>query len=62
MNFKLRHHPQFRIEDHSEMWSSLREHQARADFADALTGAVNRGLGCSETVTFDRKAGHRSGS
>jgi predicted nucleic-acid-binding protein len=52
---------QFRIEDHSEMWSSLREYQAGADFADALIGAVNRRLGCTETVTFDRKAGRRSG-
>jgi predicted nucleic-acid-binding protein len=43
------------------MWSSLRGYRAGADFADALIGAVNRRLGCTETVTFDRKAGRRAG-
>ncbi|MFZ0889220.1 MAG: type II toxin-antitoxin system VapC family toxin [Candidatus Binataceae bacterium] len=52
---------QFRIEDHQEAWSSLREYQAGADFADALIAAVNRRLGCERTVTFDRRAGRRPG-
>ena len=52
---------QFRIEDHSEVWSSLREYRNGADFSDALIATVNRRLGCIETVTFDRKAGRRQG-
>jgi predicted nucleic-acid-binding protein len=52
---------QLRIEDHQEAWSSFREYQAGADFADAFIGAVNRRLGCEHTVTFDRKAGRRPG-
>ena len=51
---------QFKIEDHQEAWSSFREYQAGADFADAFIGTINRRLGCKHTVTFDRKAGHRS--
>jgi predicted nucleic-acid-binding protein len=52
---------QFKIEDHQEAWSSLREYQAGADFADELIAAVNRRLGCDRTVTFDRRAGRRPG-
>jgi predicted nucleic-acid-binding protein len=52
---------QFTIEDHQEAWSSFREYQDGADFADSLIAAVNRRLGCEHTVTFDRKAGRRSG-
>ncbi|HUY26135.1 MAG TPA: type II toxin-antitoxin system VapC family toxin [Candidatus Binataceae bacterium] len=56
----LRTH-QFRIEDSQEAWSSFREYQAGADFADAFIAAVNRRLGCEHTVTFDRKASRRPG-
>ncbi len=52
---------QFKIEDHQEAWSALREYQIGGDFADALIAAVNRRLGCECTVTFDRRAGRRSG-
>src|SRR5579871_2540557 len=52
---------QFEIEDHQEAWSSLREYQNGADFADSLIAAVNRGHGCERSVTFDRKAGRRTG-
>jgi predicted nucleic-acid-binding protein len=52
---------QFRVEDHQEAWLSLREYQQGADFADALIGAVNNRVGCSRTVTFDRKAARRPG-
>ncbi len=52
---------QFEIEDHQEAWSSLREYQDGADFADSFIAAVNRRHGCNRTVTFDRKAGRRSG-
>jgi predicted nucleic-acid-binding protein len=52
---------QFRIEDQQEAWSSLRDYQAGADFADAFIAAVNRRLGCERTVTFDRRAGRRPG-
>jgi len=52
---------QFTIEDHQEAWSSFREYQDGADFADSLIAAVNRRRGCERTVTFDRKASRRSG-
>jgi predicted nucleic-acid-binding protein len=52
---------QFRIEDHQEAWSSFREYQAGADFADAFIAAVNRRIGCDATVTFDRRASRRTG-
>ena len=52
---------QLRIEDHQEAWSSLREYQEGADFADAFIAAVNRRLGFESTVTFDRSAGRRAG-
>ena len=51
---------QFLVEDHQSAWLSLREYQAGGDFADVFIGAVNRELGCSHTVTFDRKAARRS--
>ena len=52
---------QFTIEDHQEAWSSFREYQGGADFADSFIATVNRRQGCERTVTFDRKAGRRSG-
>jgi predicted nucleic-acid-binding protein len=52
---------QLTIEDHQEAWSSFREYQGGADFADSFIAAVNRRLGCERTVTFDRKAGRRTG-
>lgn len=52
---------QFRVEDSQEAWSSLREYQTGADFADSFIAAVNRRLGCEHTVTFDRKASRRQG-
>jgi predicted nucleic-acid-binding protein len=52
---------QFQIEDHQEAWSSFREYQAGADFADAFIAAVNRKLGSERTVTFDRNAARRAG-
>ena len=52
---------QFTIEDHQEAWSSFREYQDGADFADSYIVAVNRCLGCERTVTFDRRAARRSG-
>jgi predicted nucleic-acid-binding protein len=50
---------QFTIEDHQEAWSSFREYQDGADFADSFIAAVNRRHGCERTVTFDRKASRR---
>jgi len=52
---------QFTIEDHQDAWSSFREYQGGADFADSFIATVNRRIGCERTVTFDRKAGRRSG-
>lgn len=52
---------QFRIEDHQEAWLSFGQYKDGADFADSFIAAVNRRHGCERTVTFDRKAGRRSG-
>ena len=52
---------QLAIENHQEAWSSFREYQKGADFPDSFIAAVNRRLGCEQTVTFDRKAGQRPG-
>jgi predicted nucleic-acid-binding protein len=52
---------QFTIEDHQEAWSSFREYQGGADFADSFIVTVNRRLRCQRTVTFDRKAARRPG-
>ena len=30
--------------------------EGRGSFADALVGAINNQAGCSQTLTFDRKA------
>jgi predicted nucleic-acid-binding protein len=49
------------VENHSEAWSSFREYQDGADFADAFIAAVNHRLGCDRRVTFDRRAGRRTG-
>jgi len=35
--------------------------QGGGDFADAFISAINQRLGCTITVTFDRKAGRRPG-
>jgi predicted nucleic-acid-binding protein len=40
---------QFQIEDHQEAWSSFREYQGGADFADAFIATVNRRLGCERS-------------
>ena len=43
---------QFEIEDHQEAWSSFREYQDGADFADSFIAAANRRHGCKRTVTL----------
>ncbi len=52
---------QLAVEDQPEAWLSLREYREGADFADAFIAAVNRRRGCDRTLTFDRRAGRRSG-
>jgi len=52
---------QFTIEDHQEAWSSFRQYQEGADFADSFIAFVNRRHGCERTATFDRKAARHLG-
>lgn len=44
------------IEDGESVEEAVRDARAGADFADALIAATTRLYGCTETVTFDRKA------
>ncbi len=53
----LLHTRQFEFESRDAALAALRHYrQGKADFADALIGAVNRNSGCKTTFTFDRKA------
>jgi len=48
---------QFRVEDEVQALLALRDYeQGSADYADYLIAHRNRRAGCSQTVTFDRKA------
>lgn len=57
---KILHTPQFEIEAHDEAWAAFLDYRSGDDFADALIGRVNRRLGCTHTVTFDRQASRRA--
>ena len=47
---------QFEIEDKSTAWSAFNDSKHnKADFADCLIGRENIALGCSETMTFDKR-------
>ena len=49
---------EFEVEGSTLAWAALHEYkQNNADFTDCLNGSLNRGVGCSATATFDRKAG-----
>jgi predicted nucleic-acid-binding protein len=49
--------PSLRVVDPQRCWSALaRFREGRADYADCLTGFVNRSYGCRTTATFDRDA------
>jgi predicted nucleic-acid-binding protein len=46
-----------RVADHEAVEEALQIFRAsRADFADALIGALNRRAGCATTYTFDQRA------
>lgn len=46
----------FEFENRSVAYQALQQtKEGRADFPDYLIGAIARRVGCSETVTFDRK-------
>ena len=47
---------EFRVEDLSAVWQAIRLYRSGGDFADALLVRTNAERGCTETVTFDRKA------
>ena len=49
---------QFCLEETDPAWEALRAYGTTgADFADCLSGKINRHLGCETTATFDRRAG-----
>ena len=48
---------QFHIEDEVQAWLALRDYeQDNADYADYFLAHRNQLKGCTQTVTFDRKA------
>lgn len=49
------------VEDEESVDRALRAARQGADFADTLIAATSDLYGCSETVTFDRKAAQRFG-
>ena len=53
---------QFWVEDLSLAWVALRAYRdGPADFSDYFLARLNRELGCSRTVTFDKQAGKAEG-
>ncbi len=53
---------QFGVEDLSAAWIALRSYRdGPADFSDYFLARVNRELGCTRTVTFDKQAGKTEG-
>lgn len=45
----------FEFEDKNLAWVAFNDYRIKnADFADCLIGRMNQGLGCDETVTFDK--------
>ncbi len=48
--------PAFRIENEALVRSAVQAMRSGFDFADVLIGDVNRSLGASLTVTFDKRA------
>jgi predicted nucleic-acid-binding protein len=54
--------PVFELENSSVVYQALhRFQQGKADFSDYLIGAIAQQLGCSKTVTFDRKLADNKG-
>lgn len=53
--------PELEIEDEEAVDRALRAARSGADFADALIGDTAELFGCSETVTFDRRAAEHLG-
>ena len=53
---------QFWIEDVSSAWIALRGYRdGPADYSDYFLARVNRELGCTKTITFDKQAGKAEG-
>jgi hypothetical protein len=49
---------QFEFEDKNCLWQALAAFRASgADFADCLIGIKNTSVGCTATLTFDKRAG-----
>ncbi|RYD38419.1 MAG: PIN domain-containing protein [Verrucomicrobiaceae bacterium] len=45
------------IEHREQAWEALQHYRSgNADFSDCYLGAINRKLGCTTTLTLDRKA------
>ena len=52
----------FVVQERNAVWSALDGYRhADVDFSDALIAALDRSLGCSHTVTFDRGAARIEG-
>lgn len=54
--------PRFAIERRHAVWAALDLYRVSAvDFGDGLIAALDREAGCSETLTFDRRAARLTG-
>jgi predicted nucleic-acid-binding protein len=53
--------PEIEIEDEESVTRALDRARSGADFADALIGDAATLYGCTETVTFDRRAAEQLG-
>lgn len=48
---------EFVFEDPEVLWLSLEDYEIdKIDFSDSLIGNINRKLGCTHTITFDKRA------
>ncbi len=48
---------QLRVADTGRTWRAIEAYRKGHDFADALIAELNSQAGCTETVTFDKRAG-----
>ncbi len=48
---------EFKIQCQDEAWEALKHYRSgNADFADCYLAAINHNLGCTDTLTLDKKA------
>lgn len=59
---KLLQVKEFQVQNADEVCEALNIYQThRIDFSDAFLSAINKAMGCTETITFDKKAGKTGG-